>query len=174
VQNDDCTHTPERHSDEQHSALVVHALPRVLHVVFSAAHAPLTQIPEQQAASSAQACPYEMHAHAPPLQRPLQQSDALAQAAVGPRHAAASALPSATSLAESLADASTTVPSPLVESTGEPSTFDESAEEASPLLESVSVPSLCAPVSSAGPPAWSLPLEEHAVAEATKSSSASR
>ena len=69
---------PLSQNDEQHWALLVHALPSVSHVVLSGVHLPLPQVPLQH-------CPLDEHVwlslvqgggwQEPPRQSPLQQSE---------------------------------------------------------------------------------------------------
>jgi hypothetical protein len=65
------SHRPFEHSDAQQSPFTLHALPAVLHAVFSGVHVPDVQRPPQHSPSAVQFPPSEMHADA--LQAPLTQ-----------------------------------------------------------------------------------------------------
>jgi hypothetical protein len=82
-QNEEAWQVPPVQNAEQHCALDVHPLPRVLHAAFSAPHLPETQLWLQQSPLTVHACPSEVHAgyvQRFALQSPLQQSPATLQA----------------------------------------------------------------------------------------------
>jgi hypothetical protein len=93
AQYDDVSeHTPDAHRLEQHSPLLVHELPDVLHVVESGTHLPLVQLPLQQPDDAVHAALSSMHAlalHVPPLHTRLQQSVATVHACPPVLHPAA-------------------------------------------------------------------------------------
>jgi hypothetical protein len=95
---------------EQHWAPEVHWLPSVWHVLFSAAHVPLTQLWLQQFPFEVQAPWSDVHAgylHAPPVQSPLQQSPAAAQPAPRPKQLPAAPPPPPFPKTVGVSDAST-------------------------------------------------------------------
>ncbi len=77
MQNDDGWQVPPLQRPEQHMLSAVHALPRVLHIEFSAAHVPPVHVPLQQLLFAVHAVPSEPQAgnpHAPLLHVPLQHA----------------------------------------------------------------------------------------------------
>jgi hypothetical protein len=71
--------TPLAHRPEQHSPSPAHALPSVLHSVFSGVHFEFSQVPLQQSLSFTQARLSDVHCgklHTPEMQSPEQQSPA--------------------------------------------------------------------------------------------------
>jgi hypothetical protein len=78
MQNDDALEQrPPAQSAEQHSELVPHSLPDVLHADVNGLHAPPAQSPLQHSPPEAHACPSEVHAwdaQWPPAQASEQQS----------------------------------------------------------------------------------------------------